>query len=123
MKKDFVTALKNIKLRNVICTIVFVISMAVLFGKPPGGLKRFITFFAVTTLISILILCCIKLWVAFNRYRGIYPQKGRESNDDVKRLALSGRKILAARVYGEITNADAKEATKEVDKIIAANKQ
>jgi len=43
----------------------------------------------------LVLMLIASLWghihVVINRRRGIYPQKGQETMDDVKRLALSGQ--------------------------------
>jgi hypothetical protein len=72
---------------------------------------------------AFLVLMLIgSLWghmhVVINRRRGIYPQKGQETMDDVKRLALSGNKTFAIDVYRAIQGADLRTARREVDKII-----
>lgn len=112
----------NRKLRTTIGTILFVASIVLFFWGQPGAYVRIIKFFAAVALITVILICLVRLWVAINRRRGIYPQKGRETMDDVKRLALSGHKYFAIDVYCKVKNAGSNEATEEVNKIISAGK-
>jgi hypothetical protein len=73
---------------------------------------------------AFLVLMLIgSLWghirVVINRRKGIYPQKGQETMDDVKRLALGGNKTFAIDVYRLIRHADLRTARREVDRIIS----
>jgi hypothetical protein len=59
------------------------------------------------------------IWVVINRRRGIYPRKGQETMDDVKRLALNGNTTLAISAYRAIQGVNLKKAKQEVHKITA----
>jgi len=50
------------------------------------------------------------------RREGRYPQEGKGTLDDVKRLVRSGDKILAIRLYREINKVGLKEAKDAVEK-------
>lgn len=112
----------NRKLRTTIGTIVFVVSILLFFWGQPGAYVRLLKFFAIVALITVGFICCVRLWVSINRRRGIYPQKGQETMDDVKRLALGGHKYFAIDVYCKVNNVGSNEATKEVNKIISTGK-
>lgn len=53
------------------------------------------------------------------RRRRIYPQKGQETMDDVKRLALKGNTSLAINAYRALHHVGLKKAKDEVEKIKA----
>ena len=58
-------------------------------------------------------------WIAVNRRRGIYPEKGQATMSDVKRLTLNNHKILAINAYREIHHVSLKQAKHEVNKMSA----
>ncbi len=51
------------------------------------------------------------------RGRGIYPPSGQETEADVERLVMMGRKIDAIKVYRQVHGVDLKEAKEAVDKL------
>jgi ribosomal protein L7/L12 len=51
------------------------------------------------------------------RREGLYPQEGKGTLDDVKRLVKSGQKILAVRLYREMYKVGLREAKDAVEKI------
>ncbi|WP_320043693.1 hypothetical protein [uncultured Desulfobacter sp.] len=55
--------------------------------------------------------------IKINRRKGIYPQTGNETIEDVKRLALSGNTDLAINVYRSIYGSSLKIAKQEIEKI------
>ncbi len=75
----------------------------------------------------VLFLTGVFLWVEIDikikRCKGIFPKKGQTTLEDVKRLAISGRKSLAIRAYMDLkADVMSKRAEREVDKIIAESK-
>ena len=77
----------------------------------------------VYAVILIAVLLAIGLFLAQMqvknaRRRGIYPEKGQATIDDVKRLALSGEPALAMRAYREIYGVSTKEAKEAIDRIV-----
>ncbi|MDC0358779.1 ribosomal protein L7/L12, partial [Oligoflexia bacterium] len=49
------------------------------------------------------------------RRSGKYPTEGKESDEDVLRLALDGQKIMAIKLYREIHGVGLKEAKEAVE--------
>lgn len=119
---DFRMALMSSKMRTVIGAIIFVASIGIFFWGQPGAYNRVFAFFALVALITVFFIFCARTSVAINRRRGIYPQKGRETMDDVRRLALSGHKFFAIGIYRKVKNTGTNEATREVNRIIAEGK-
>ena len=52
------------------------------------------------------------------RGRGIYPASGQETEADVERLVMMGRKIDAIKVYRAIHGVGLKEAKEAVDELV-----
>ena len=80
-------------------------------------MARFISFL-------ILSLCCgifFYAWHVWNlnqaRRSGLYPEKGRATMFDVRRLILKKEKYLAVRLYTEIFETNVKDAQKAVDEL------
>ncbi len=112
----------NSKTRTAIGAIIFVASIGIFFWGQPGAYTRVFAFFALVALITLFLIICARISVAINRRRGIYPQKGVETMDDVRCLALSGHKFFAIDIYRKVKNTGTNEATREVDRIIAEGK-
>jgi hypothetical protein len=112
----------NRTLRTTIGTILFLASIILFFWGQPGAYVRVVKFFVLVALITVILICCVRIWVSINRRWGIYPQKGQETMDDVKRLALSGHKYFAIDVYCKVNNTGSSEALEEVNRIISAGK-
>lgn len=53
--------------------------------------------------------------VARARRSGLYPQRGQATDADIKRLILSGRRILAIRCHREVHGTSLKQARHEVE--------
>lgn len=51
------------------------------------------------------------------RVRGVYPEAGKETDDDVLRLLESGEKMLAIRCYRAVHGVDLKEAVHAVEEL------
>ena len=110
------------KMRTAIGAIIFVASTGIFFWGQPGAYTRVFAFFALVALITVFLIIGARISVAINRRRGIYPQKGEETMDDVRRLALSGHKFFAIDIYRKVKNTGTNEATREVDRITAEGK-
>ena len=72
----------------------------------------------------ILSLCfCILMqtyWIWFinqARRKGLYPQRGKATMFDVRRLIIEGEKNLAIRIFAEIFKTSHKEAKKGVEEL------
>jgi len=115
-------AVLSSRLRTTVGAILFVASIAIFFWGQPGAFKRVGAFFVAVAAVALIYNFGARIWVLINRSRGIYPQKGNETMEDVKRLALSGHKFFAIDVYCKVNKSNANEATKEVDRIISAGK-
>ena len=78
------------------------------------GLFYVVLFFAFMALIAYIYQAVrIKKY----RQRGIYPLKGKVTEEDIKRLALSGERILAIRAYRELNKCSLKKAVEEMRKM------
>ncbi len=55
--------------------------------------------------------------IKVSRRKGIYPQAGNETIEDVRRLALSGNTILAINAYRSIYGSSLKKAKQEIERI------
>jgi ribosomal protein L7/L12 len=51
------------------------------------------------------------------RVRGLYPEEGRATDDDVRRLLQAGEKIMAIRCYRELHQVGLKEAKDAVESL------
>ena len=51
------------------------------------------------------------------RRKGLYPERGKATMFDVRRLIIEGEKHLAVRVYAEIFKINHKEAKKAVEEL------
>lgn len=51
------------------------------------------------------------------RARGFFPEKGKETLDDVRKLAKIGEKSLAIYCYRLLSKASLKDATKAVNEL------
>ena len=54
------------------------------------------------------------------RREGLYPEQGKATMEDVKRLAFRGHVTLAISAYREIHRVSLKEAKSAVERIISA---
>lgn len=69
---------------------------------------------------SFLILMILVIWaynsmyMAWFRRRGVYPEKGKESEEWVDRLLSEGRVYIAARCYRAYSGAGLKDAVEYV---------
>jgi ribosomal protein L7/L12 len=57
------------------------------------------------------------------RERGVYPEEGKETDQDVLRLAQAGEKIAAIRCYRSIHNVGLKEAKDAVEAMERSNQK
>jgi ribosomal protein L7/L12 len=77
--------------------------------------------FYVVLLFAGLVLI-LKIYQSINifhaRRKGIYPAKGRATEEDVKRLARSGNRVLAVRAYRELHACGLKRAKSAVDEML-----
>lgn len=73
--------------------------------------------------VLVLVVC---LWevahIRISRRRGIYPQEGKATMGDVKRLISMGEKTLATHAYCEVNGVLFVRGRKEVEKLIAKGK-
>jgi hypothetical protein len=55
-------------------------------------------------------------WVQMPKYRksGLYPEEGKGTLEDVKRLKKLGERSLATRLYRQLTQTSLKEASRAV---------
>ena len=51
------------------------------------------------------------------RRKGLYPDVGKGTMFDVRRLIIQGEKELAVRLYGEIFRVNSKESQKAVEEL------
>lgn len=56
------------------------------------------------------------------REKGVYPQPGRETNDDVSRLYNLGQQVLAIKLYGQMHDVSFPQAKTEVERMVKAGK-
>ena len=62
---------------------------------------------------------CMSVHIKRLRTKGIYPQAGKATEDDVRQLLESGRHALAIRCYREIHGCSLHEAKEAVTKLTA----
>ena len=78
-------------------------------------------------LVLVVLISIGALWglikIKIGRRKGIYPNPGKETIEDVQRLALSGDTILAINAYRSIYGASLKKAKQEVGKIQSQGKR
>ncbi len=56
-------------------------------------------------------------WINQARRRGLYPDKGKATMFDVRRLLIEGEKPLAIRLYAQIFKTNYRQAKKAVDEL------
>lgn len=71
----------------------------------------------IISIITCVLLFLAQIKVEIARRKGIYPQKGQATIDDVKRLITTGKSTLAIRAYREIHRVSLKKAKIEINKI------
>ena len=85
--------------------------------------KEIIYFHIALALLVIIGFIWGSIWIASNRKKGLYPEKGQTTMEDVRRLATTGHRGLAIGAFREITGASLRKATEEVDKIKSEGKK
>ena len=103
--------------------IVVVIAIGVLIWAIIMKHKGILYFYLAIFVFSIISYIWGTSWISKNRRKGIYPEKGQNTMDDVHRLALSGHRDLAIAAYREITGSSLRKATEVVIKIISESKK
>ncbi|MCP4748795.1 MAG: hypothetical protein GY874_22090 [Desulfobacteraceae bacterium] len=75
-------------------------------------------FFVSLAFIALIVYIHQLLMLKKVRRKGVYPIKGKVTNEDIKRLALSGNRLLAIRAYRELHKCGLKKAKKKVNNIV-----
>jgi len=103
--------------------MVVAVAIGILIWAVLAKQKEIIYFHIAIALFIVIGFVWGSIWISSNRKKGIYPEKGQTTMDDVHRLALDGHRDLAIAAYREITGSSLRKATEEVIKIISEGKE
>lgn len=80
-------------------------------------MNRFMIFAAIMTGFLIFVKLCWAWYFRQLRQKGLYPQKGKATLFDVRRLLMNDQKEAAVRLYSEIFRTNAREARRAVEEL------
>lgn len=103
--------------------LVLAVAIGIIIWAVLAKQKEIIYFHIALALLVIIGFIWGSIWIASNRKKGLYPEKGQTTMEDVRRLATTGHRGLAIGAFREITGASLREATEEVDRIESESKK